>query len=33
MNNVLKALPFANAYLDDIIIYRKTGQEHFDHLQ
>ena len=33
MNNVLKDLPFTLAYLDDIIIYRKTAQEHQDHLQ
>ena len=33
MNKVLKDLPFAIAYLDDIIIYSKTAEEHLDHLQ
>ena len=33
MNKVLKGLPFTIAYLDDIIIYSKTAQEHLDHLQ
>ena len=33
MNKVLKNLTFAIAYLDDIIIYRKTAEEHFDHPQ
>ena len=33
MNNVLKDVPFAIAYLDDIIIYSKTVEEHFDDLQ
>ena len=33
MNKVLKDLTFGIAYLDDIIIYNKTGQEHLDHLQ
>ena len=33
MNKVLKDLPFAIAYLDDIIIYGKTAKEHLDHLQ
>ena len=33
MNKVLKYLPFATAYLDDIIIYSKTAEEHLDHLQ
>ena len=28
MNRVLKDLPFAIAYLDDIIIYSKTAEEH-----
>ena len=32
MNKVLKDLPFAIAYLDDII-YSKTAEEHLDHLQ
>ena len=33
MNKVLKDLPFAIAYLDDIIIYSKTAVEHLPHLQ
>ena len=33
MNKVLKGLPFAIAYLDDIIIYSKTAEECPDHLQ
>ena len=33
MNKVFKDLPFAIAYLDDIIICSKTVKEHFDHLQ
>ena len=33
MNKVLKDLPFSIAYLDDIIIYSKTAEEHFNHLQ
>ena len=33
MNKVLKDLPFAIAYLDNIIIYSKTAEECFDHLQ
>ena len=33
MNKVLKDLPFAIAYLDNIIIYSKTAEEHLDHLQ
>ena len=33
MNKVLKDLPFAIAFLDDIIIYSKTAKEHLDHLQ
>ena len=32
MNKTLKDLPFATAYLDDIIIYCKTAEEHMDHL-
>ena len=31
MSKVLKDLPFANGYLDDIIIYSKTAEEHLDH--
>ena len=33
MNKVLKDLPFAIAYLDDIIMYSKIAEEHLDHLQ
>ena len=33
MNKVLKDLPFAIAYLDDIVIYSKTEKEHLNHLQ
>ena len=33
MNKVLKDLPFATTYLDDIIIYSNTAEEHLDHLQ
>ena len=33
MNKVLKDLPFAIAYLDDIIIYHKITEHHLDHLQ
>ena len=33
MNKVLKDLPFSIAYLDDIIIYSKTTQDHLDHFQ
>ena len=33
MNKVLKDLPFAIAYLDDIVIYSKTVEEYLDHLQ
>ena len=33
MNKVLKDLPFTIAYLDDIIFYSKTAEEHLDHLQ
>ena len=32
MNKVLKDLPFAIAYLEDIFIYNKTVEEHLDHL-
>ena len=32
-NKVLKDLPFAITYIDDIIIYSKTSEEHLDHLQ
>ena len=30
MNKILKDLPFAIAYLDDIIKYSKTVEEHLD---
>ena len=33
MNKVLKDFSFATAYLEDIIIYNKTAEEHLDHLQ
>ena len=33
MNKVLKNLPFTIAYLNDIIIYRKTAKEHLDKQQ
>ena len=33
MNKVLKDLPFAIAFLDDIIIYSKTAREHLNHIQ
>ena len=33
MSKVLKGLPFATAYLDDIIIWSKTEEEHVLHLQ
>ena len=33
MSKVLKGLPFAAAYLDDIIIWSKTEEEHLLHLQ
>ena len=33
MNKVLKDLPFTIAYLDDIIIYSKTTEDHPDHLK
>ena len=33
MNKVLKDLPFDIAYLNDIITYSKTEEEHLDHLQ
>ena len=33
MNKVWKGFPFTIAYLDDIIIYSKTAEEHLDHLQ
>ena len=33
MNKVLKDLSFAIAYIDDIIIYSTTAEEHLDHLQ
>ena len=33
MNKVVQDLPFAIAYLDEIMIYSKTAKEHLDHLQ
>ena len=33
MSKVLKGLPFATAYLDDIIIWSKTEEEHILYLQ
>ena len=33
MNKVLKDLPFAISYLDDIIIYNKPAENHLDHLK
>ena len=33
MNKVLKDLPFSIVYLDDIIIYSKTANEHLNHVQ
>ena len=33
MNKVLKDFPFAIAYLDDIILYRKTAKQHLNHIQ
>ena len=32
MNGILKDFPFAKAYLDDIIIFSKTPQEHLSHI-
>ena len=32
MDKVLKDLSFTIAYLDDIIIYSKTAEEHLNHL-
>ena len=32
MTSILKDLPFAIAYLEDIIIFSKTPQEHLSHI-
>ena len=32
MTSILKDFPFAIAYLDDIIIFSKTPQEHLSHI-
>ena len=32
MTGILKDFPFAIAYLDDIIIFSKTPQEHLSHI-
>ena len=33
MNKMLKDVPFAIAYFDDVIIFSETAKEHLDHLQ
>ena len=33
MNKVLKDLSFAITYIDDLIIYNKTTEDHLDHLK
>ena len=33
MNKVLNGLKFAFAYLDDIIIFSTTAEEHMEHIQ
>ena len=33
MTGILKDFPFAIAYLEDIIIFSKTPQEHLSHIQ
>ena len=33
MTGILKDFPFAIAYLDDIIIFSKTPQEHLSHIR
>jgi hypothetical protein len=33
MDHVLSGLPFARCYIDDVIIFNKTPQEHVKHLQ
>ena len=33
MTGILKDFPFALAYLDDIIIFNKTPQEHLSHIR
>ena len=32
MTGILKDYPFTIAYLDDIILFSKTPQEHFSHI-
>ena len=33
MTGILKDFPFAIAYLDDIIIFSRTAEEHLDHIR
>ena len=33
MTGILKDFNFAIAYLDNIIIFSKTGEEHLDHIK
>ena len=33
MTGVLKDFPFTIAYLDDIIIFSRTAEEHLDHIR
>lgn len=32
MSEVLKELPFVRVYLDDVVIFSKTQEEHVDHI-